>query len=95
MPGKPNTNPRPQRTRSAPELAEALRRARKARGLTQTALAEIAGIRAHHISRIESGAVKPNIDTLFVLLSALGLDLTLSDRDPHPGDHGQGIEDIF
>ncbi|QDY70456.1 helix-turn-helix domain-containing protein [Qingshengfaniella alkalisoli] len=95
MPSEPDMVLRPQRTRSAPELAEALRHARKVRGLTQTALAKVAGIRAHHISRIESGAVKPNIDTLFVLLSALGLDLTLSARDSGPGDPDKGIEDIF
>lgn len=96
MPNSSNETLRPNRIRSAEELAQALQQARKARGLTQTALAKLAAVLPHHISRIESGSVKPNISTLFALMAALDLDLTISVRDTgqNEPDH-HDIGDIF
>ena len=96
MPNLSSETLRPHRIRSAEELAHALQRARKARGLTQTALAKLAAILPHHISRIESGSVKPNISTLFALMAALDLDLTISARDAVQNDPDHhDIGDIF
>ncbi len=46
-------------------IAEFIKQERKKRGLTQTALAKIAGIKnINTISRIENGKVKPSAATL-------------------------------
>lgn len=46
-----------------------LKTARKDEGLTQRALATIAGVPQSTIARIESGAIQPRVDTLLNLLS--------------------------
>ena len=44
---------------------------RKARGLSQEALAERAGISAQYVSNIERGKENPTLDMLFLLCDAL------------------------
>lgn len=85
----------PRKVRSVEELGHALRAARKAKGLTQGELARITGLRAHHISMIETGTTKPTAATIFILLSALDLDCVLSSRGSGDAAKAPGIEDIF
>lgn len=54
-------------------FAELLRSHRLAAGLTQAALAEIAGLSEHGIQRLESGASRPYRDTVTRLVRALRL----------------------
>ena len=52
-----------------------LRELRKAKGYTQQALAEKAGIDEKHLSRVENGKYFPTYTTLNKLLNALGATL--------------------
>jgi transcriptional regulator with XRE-family HTH domain len=52
-----------------------VREARAASGLTQRALAELAGIAQSEIARIESGRQEPSFDRLARLVRAAGFDL--------------------
>ncbi len=52
-----------------------LKQIRKARGLTQEQLAELAGIHEKHISKLELGTYKPSFKTLNKVLSALDLEV--------------------
>lgn len=54
-----------------------LQKIRKSKGLTQEQLAELAGIHEKHVSKLELGTYKPNIDTLKKILQAL--DLTIEE----------------
>ena len=48
---------------------------REKRGLSQTQLADIAGVGRAHLSQIENGAVAVRIDTLYALAQALEIPL--------------------
>ena len=48
---------------------------REKRGLSQTQLADMAGIGRAHLSQIENGAVAVRIDTLYAIAHALDLKL--------------------
>jgi transcriptional regulator with XRE-family HTH domain len=48
---------------------------REKHGLSQTQLADMAGIGRAHLSQIENGAVAARIDTLYAIAQALGLRL--------------------
>ncbi len=61
-------------------LCAELAHARKARWLTQVALAQISGITQCEISRIECGLTSPTTATLTRLLVALDVDLRLVPR---------------
>ncbi|MCW2984107.1 MAG: helix-turn-helix domain protein [Conexibacter sp.] len=50
-----------------------LRRAREARGLTQEAVGDLAGMTQSQYARIERGDVDPTIKTLKRLATALGI----------------------
>jgi transcriptional regulator with XRE-family HTH domain len=79
---------------TAKRLLARIRQLREARGLTQEAFAEQAGLTYKHYQQVESG-LKPNfrIDTLFKLADGLGLepwellnfDLPLPAVDEDPG----------
>ena len=56
-------------------FGEKLRLARKAKGLTQQQVAEMADIDEKHLSRIENGKFFPTFNTLNRLLAALDLPL--------------------
>lgn len=76
--------------RSLQDLGQSLRNARRAKKMTQTELAALAGIQPHHISNIENGLTNPTAATLFTLTAALDLDWQIVPRKA-----GAGIEDIF
>ena len=76
--------------RSVPVLAAQLRRERKRRKLTQAELGKRVGVRQATISNFENGE-GGNLETLFSLLAALGLDLAVQDRSGDTTDLG----DIF
>lgn len=58
------------------QLGEAVRQARKARGLTVTALAKRVGCSVGLLSQIENGKVSPSLKTLFGIASALGVPVS-------------------
>ncbi|MDT1060722.1 helix-turn-helix transcriptional regulator [Paracoccus sp. CPCC 101403] len=76
--------------RSLDDLAQILREARRAQGLTQSELGDRAGVRAHHISNIENGVTNPTAATVLSLFAALELDWQVVPRAT-----GARIEDIF
>ena len=57
------------------DAGAAVRRARRAKGLTQRQLAVRTGISQPGIARIESGRITPRVDTLDRLLAACGVAL--------------------
>jgi transcriptional regulator with XRE-family HTH domain len=56
---------------------EALREARRARGLSQAELAERAGLSRMTVQKLEAGVIDARVSTLDVLLRALGLELAV------------------
>ncbi|MFH0881341.1 MAG: helix-turn-helix transcriptional regulator [Lentisphaerota bacterium] len=60
-------------------IGEAMRKARKERGISQAALAKKAGMKQVAISRIESGQENITVLTWQKLATALGLQLVVSD----------------
>ena len=54
-------------------FGQKLKQIRKAKNLTQEALAELAGINETHISKIETGVYFPTYNTLNKILNALNL----------------------
>ena len=78
--------------RTTKDLGNVLRKARKARNLTQADLATLAGIWQRTVSNIETSASGAKVDTIFDLLAALDLVLHIVPRSKlTPGD----LEDIF
>lgn len=57
------------------DLGTAIWTARKARGMTQEALAERVNITVSHLKHIESGHRKPSVELLFQLARTLDLSL--------------------
>lgn len=57
-------------------LGRRLSELREKRGLSQTQLADMAGIGRAHLSQIENGAVAARIDTLHAIAQALELSLS-------------------
>lgn len=78
-----NVPPSPIRTpiRTAAQLGEALRRARKSAGLSQAALADLAGLRAATLSALENGASNAQAGTILAVMAALNLELRVQPRD--------------
>lgn len=68
--------------RDSAMLGRLLRDARRARGWTQYALAQQAGVGQPTVSNVERGAGKASIDTLWRLLAALELDIAIVSRAP-------------
>ncbi|WP_281709336.1 helix-turn-helix domain-containing protein [Phaeobacter italicus] len=78
--------------RTTKDLGQALRAARKAKGLTQAELAARGGVWQRTVSNIETGASGAKVDTIFDLLAALDLELQIVPRSKMtPRD----LEDIF
>ncbi len=67
---------------NAEELGTRIRSRRLTLGLTQQALAEIAGLSVHGLSNIESGKGNPTLVVLNRLAETLGLNLVLAVRKP-------------
>jgi transcriptional regulator with XRE-family HTH domain len=59
------------------QIAKALRAAREGKGVSQRALARLAGVPQSHISKIESGAVDLRLSSLVEIARALDLEVTL------------------
>jgi len=59
------------------EIISKIRKRRKLLNITQTMLAELAGVSLHTISDIESGKGNPSLDVLLRIADTLGLELTL------------------
>jgi HTH-type transcriptional regulator / antitoxin HipB len=78
--------------RSAHQIGRLIQRCRQERGLTQTQLAQLAGQRQEMISKIETGQGGVKLTTLFDVLAALGLEMTLQ---PRSQSSSADIEDIF
>ncbi|MBT9385168.1 helix-turn-helix domain-containing protein [Pseudooceanicola sp. CBS1P-1] len=79
-----------QALRTADQIGEALRRARKAQGLTQGDLSARTNLRVATISSLENGEPGTRLATLLSVLAALELELQL---EPRAG--GADPEDIF
>ena len=79
-------------SRSPRDIGHALREARRDRGWSQKELAERCGLWQETISKIERGAGGTKLDSLFDLLAALDLELTVRDRSK--GSQA-ALEDIF
>lgn len=66
------------------DIAERLRAARKAKGLSQRELSDLAGVPQAQISRIEAGTVDLRLSSLVALAHALDLELALVPRKAVP-----------
>jgi len=75
--GDPEVQAGYERSRRAYQLGEQVRQLRQAKGLSQTALGELAGTSQQAIARIENGGVMPTIDSLERIGRALGVDLVV------------------
>ena len=78
--------------RSPRQLGNLIQRTRKQRGLTQTDLANLAGLRQEMISKIETGHEGTKLSSIYALFAALDLDLVVDTRSGRPA---KDIEDIF
>ncbi|RTE86574.1 MULTISPECIES: helix-turn-helix domain-containing protein [Gammaproteobacteria] len=62
-------------------LSNYLRNERRARGLSQAAVGDVVGLRQGTVSKFESMPDKTQLDTLFRLLSALELELSVKPKN--------------
>ena len=81
-----------QLARSAVQIGNIVKRQRRAAGLTQNDLAERLGVRQATVSSVEAGAGGTKLSTLFDMLAALDLELTVA---PRSGGTPAALEDIF
>ncbi|MBU6166774.1 MAG: helix-turn-helix domain-containing protein [Alphaproteobacteria bacterium] len=77
--------------RSARQLGNLIQRTRRQRGLNQSQLADLAGLRQEMVSAIERGHDGTKLATLHALLAALDLDLLVDQRNSGPDD----MADLF
>jgi len=66
--------------RSARDLGEIVRRARRARGLTQAHLADELGITRQYLSELENGVDNLYVTRLFEVLDELDVTVRLEER---------------
>jgi HTH-type transcriptional regulator / antitoxin HipB len=78
--------------RSPQQLGRVIQTFRHRRDLNQTQLANLAGLRQEMISKIETGQGGVKLATLFNLLAALDLEMTVA---PRSKSSSMDIEDIF
>ena len=69
-------------------IGEAIRLRRRARGLTQAGLAELAGLTQPAISMLESGTRIPPLPALECVAAVLGLRVTITVEPANPPDDG-------
>lgn len=62
------------------QLAQILKNARKSADLTQTKLAEKAGLLQKTVSALETSTVQNRIETLYKALAALDLEIVIQTR---------------
>lgn len=78
--------------RSSRQLGAAIQRVRKQRGLSQTDLARLAGLRQELVSKIETGQEGTRLSSIYALFAALDLEMVIDNRS---GKSVLKIEDIF
>lgn len=78
--------------RTPKQIGNLIRRARKKRGLSQTQLGALAGLRQETISLIETGNPATRLETILAVLAALDLEFRMEARAK--GD-ATDIEDLF
>ncbi|WP_435105431.1 helix-turn-helix domain-containing protein [Arhodomonas sp. AD133] len=78
--------------RTPKQLGNLVRRSRKRRGLSQTQLGEMAGLRQETISLIETGNPAAKLETILAVLAALDLEFRIM---PRSKGGAADIEDIF
>jgi HTH-type transcriptional regulator/antitoxin HipB len=66
--------------RSARDIGRFVQRARRARGLSQAALADELGLTRQYVSEVESGDGNLYISRLFEMFAELGVDVRLVER---------------
>ena len=71
-PARPGPAPSEPRIR----FGETLREARRRAGLTQTALAVLAGLTQQYVARIEAGQINPTLATIAAIARALGMSMS-------------------
>ncbi|MFM8802848.1 MAG: helix-turn-helix transcriptional regulator [Planctomycetia bacterium] len=71
---------KPQTIRSTGDFGRAIRQRRKALGLTQTGVAQIAGVGSRFVSEVERGKATAEIGKLLRVAGVLGLDLHVVSR---------------
>lgn len=81
-----------QLARNPKDIGHAIRMARKDQGLTQMELASKSGVWQETISKIETGSSGAKLETIFNLLAALDLEITIDIRSKGSGD---AFDDIF
>ena len=74
-------NPEWRLVNSRPQLARALCNFRKARGLAQLDLADLTGLQRSTISNIERCEQSLNVESLWKIADALGVDIALRPRE--------------
>lgn len=74
------------------DVGHAIREERKAKKLTQRQLASLSGVWQETISKIETGTANTKLETLFDLLAALDLEITICKRSKISAAE---LEDIF
>ncbi len=70
-------------SQAAKKLGAAIKDCRKKLGLTQTQLADLAGVSLNYVSQLENGKPKTQLDKLLAVIDVLGLELALT-----PGNSG-------
>ena len=92
-------DPAPSTAPLATSVGAAIRRLRSAQGLALADVAERAEISQGMLSRLETGAVSPSLETLAAVAKAIGADLSMLFRDlgPRKSDaqhvkKGEGLE---
>ena len=71
----------PSIARTPAQLGSIIQRARRQKGLTQTDLAQLSGLRQEMISKIETGRESTRLSAIYALFAALDLDLLVGSRD--------------
>ncbi len=74
-----------QKATSPKVLGQILKSARSQKGMTQDHAGNLVGITQAMVSRIERGESNARIDTLFRLMSALELEVTVKPREKETG----------
>jgi len=79
-----------------PIFGDILRAARKAQGLTQSQLEARSGIGIRNIAYLECGDSNPNLSTMLILATALGVNLRIEfEADPAPVVQASADEKVY
>ena len=70
------------------QLGQILQASRKAKGLSQSALATRLGLSQQRVSELELGAGNLSVEQLLAWCAVLGLELSIGLRAPAPADDG-------